>query len=91
MKKTRYRTALDWYSHLDFSAYADFIPRKGEEIYLDVHEKYCNHNKIPLRLKVASVSYTSMGAIVELWYCDMDIDLAKLDSTGAKWNHLMKQ
>ena len=81
--KVVFKTNIDHYQTNCFPENLTIPPRIGETVlvsegFLDYYHK----RKLPVRLEVKDVIWTSKGVVCELWYKNIDVEAAKL--TGVK-------
>lgn len=82
--KIIFKTNIDEYDRLDvFPRNFDLVPRKGEKVMVKEEvASYYRNKRLPTRLEVVDVTYTISEVICELWYNELDAQIAK--QNGAK-------
>lgn len=71
-------TNLDAYDSGMFPAKVDHLPRKGELVrVLDHIIPVMRGRKFPIDLEVVQVTHTEHKVIIEIWFRDIDLKLAK--------------
>ena len=82
--KVVFRTNLDNYNNSNYFPNGQFdqVPRIGDSVeVLGDFKKHFESKKLPTSLKVVDVTWTEKAAVCELWYKQIDIDVAKARGT----------
>lgn len=75
-----FRTNVDHYQTNCWPTNIEIPPRMGEHVLVtQSFQKHYADQKLPIRMEVRNVTWSEGCVVCELWYCDHDVKMAKLN------------